>query len=156
MSGERVRNYLNEQHVDYEETAHTAAVSAQRVAAAEHESGWRFAKPVMLKVGGRVVMAVVPAPVDVDLSKARSGLGREDVSIASEAEFAKLFPDCDVGAEPIFGNIYDVPVYVDRSLCLDPYLIFRDGTHEKTLKVATTDFWRLVHPIELDLGVLPH
>ena len=59
MHGERVRHYLEDQHVDYEETRHAAAVSAQRVAAAEHESGWRFAKPVMLKVGERIVMAVV-------------------------------------------------------------------------------------------------
>lgn len=154
MSGERVRQYLDEAGVEYEQTEHQTAVDAQRVAAAEHESGWRVAKPVMLKVGSKVVMAVVPAPVQVDLRKVRAGLGRDDVTIADEREFAPLFPDCDVGAEPIFGNVYDVPVYFDRSLQQDPYLVFRDGSHQRTLKVRTEEFVRLVRPETMDIGSL--
>jgi Ala-tRNA(Pro) deacylase len=155
MQGERVREYLDANGVDFEETEHRGVITAQEVAAVEHESGWKVAKPVMIKLGNSVAMAIVPAPVQLDLDKARAGLGISDIEMASEDEFAPLFPDCDVGAEPIFGNVYGVPVYMDRSLLQDDYLVFRDGTHMKTLKVATSDFVRLVHPGELDLGRLP-
>lgn len=155
MSGERVRKFLDENRVRYQETAHRPAISAQRVAQSEHETGWRVAKPVMLKVGARMAMAVVPAPVQVDLAKVRSSLGREDVALASEREFMGLFPDCELGAEPIFGNLYDLPVYFDRCLRADPYLVFRDGTHTRTLKVATVDYLRLVAPEEMDLSSMP-
>lgn len=156
MRGQRVRDFLEQQGVAYEEKQHIAAIAAQRVAAAEHESGWRVAKPVMLKVGGQLAMALIPAPARVDLAKVKAGLGTDDVSLASEQEFAHVFDDCEVGAEPIFGNIYGVPVYFDRCLRQDPYLVFRDGTHARTLKIATEDFLRLVEPMELDLGSLPH
>lgn len=154
MPGERVRKFLEENHIRFQESEHRPAVDAQRVAQSEHETGWRVAKPVMLRVGERMAMAVVPAPVQVDLAKVRSGLGREDVALASEQEFMGLFPDCELGAEPIFGNLYDLPVYFDRCLRADPYLVFRAGTHTSTLKVATADYLRVVAPEEMDLSVM--
>ncbi len=154
MRAIRVRQFLEGCQVAFEEAGHPWAIGAQRLAHEEHETGWRVAKPVMLKLGKDVVMAVVPAPVRVDLDKVRMALGRDDVSLAREDEFASLFPDCEVGAEPPVGVPYGIPMYMDRSLRLDPYLIFRDGTHEGTLKVATMEFVRATHPIEIDIGSL--
>lgn len=154
MRGKRVREFLDQRGVHYEEHPHRPAVSAQQVAAVAHESGWHVAKPVLLKVGDELAMALVPAPVDVDLDKARTALNREDVVLASESEFSPLFDDCDIGAEPIFGNVYGLPVYIDPTLKNDPYLVFRDGTHARTLKVATRDFLRTVEPRECDLADL--
>lgn len=155
MRGERVRAFLKECQVEFIETEHPRAVGAQWVAHLEHETGWRIAKPVMIKLGQRIAMAVVPAPVQLDLSKLRIALGRDDVALATEEEFAHLFPDCEVGAEPPLGQLYGITVFMDRSLRLDPYLVFRDGTHERTLRVATSDYLRIVRPAELDLGILP-
>lgn len=152
MRGQRVRDFLERQGVRYEEHAHRPAITAQRLAAVAHESGWLVAKPVMIRVGDELAMALIPAPVDLDLSKAKAALGRSDVELASEAEFSQVFDDCDIGAEPIFGNVYGVPVYIDRTLSEDPYLVSRDGTHERTLKIATEDFLRTVRPFECDLA----
>ncbi len=155
MQGERVRRYLQEQNVGFEPMEHPRAVQAQSVARAEHESGWRVAKPVMLRLGGELAMAVVPAPVRVDLEKVKVALGRDDVELAGESDYALAFPDCELGAEPPFGNLYGLPVFVDRGLLADPYLVFRDGTHQGTLKIAMRDYLRLAHPSELDMGILP-
>ncbi len=155
MQAERVRNYLEEQQIPVQAVQHPRTVGAQAIAQSEHESGWRFAKPVMLKLGKQLAMAVVPAPVRVDVWKVRMGLGRDDIELASESDFAGAFPDCELGAEPPFGNLYGMPVFIDRALLGDPYLVFRDGTHSGTLRATTADFLRAVKGVELDMGVLP-
>jgi Ala-tRNA(Pro) deacylase len=155
MFGELVRDYLNRSGVVFETMEHPRVVGAQSVAQVEHESGWRVAKPVMLKLGNRLAMAVIPAPARVDLRKVRLGLMRDDVELATEAEYASTFPDCELGAEPPFGALYGLPMIVDRALLGDPYLVFRDGTHRRTLKTALSDYLRLVDAIQLDIGVLP-
>ena len=155
MQAERVREYLQEHAVPFEQMKHPRAVGAQLIAHIEHESGWRVAKPVMLRLGHQLAMAVVPAPARVDLRKVRQGLGREDVELATEEDFAGAFPDCELGAEPPFGNLYGMLVLVDRVLLQDPYLVFRDGTHEGAMKTATADYLSVVNAIPLDMGVLP-
>lgn len=155
MQGERVRNYLRNRDVPFEEVMHSRAVTAQSIARAEHESGWRVAKPVMLKLGSRLAMAVIPAPAKLDLGKVKMGLGREDVRLADEDEFGEAFPDCELGAEPPFGNLYGIPMLLDRSLLGDPYVVFRDGTHEGTLKTSMEDYLRVTQAIQLDMGTLP-
>jgi Ala-tRNA(Pro) deacylase len=72
--------------------------------------------------------------------------------LAEESEFAPLFPDCEVGAQPPFGNLYGVRVYVDRRLTEDPEIVFRCGSHRETMRVAYTDFQRLVQPVVADLA----
>ena len=155
MQAERVREYLQDHAVPFEHMKHPRAVGAQTIAHIEHESGWRVAKPVMLKLGRQLAMAVVPAPARVDLQKVKLGLGREDVELASEGDFAAAFPDCELGAEPPFGNLYGMLMLVDRALLQDPYLVFRDGTHEGTMKTATEDYLSVVSAIQLDMGILP-
>jgi Ala-tRNA(Pro) deacylase len=155
MYGKTVRAFLETEHIPFKEAHHPRTVSSQRLAQQEHETGWRVAKPVMLKLGTRVVMAVVPAPTQVDLSKVRMALGRDDVTLATEEEFAPLFPDCEVGAEPAIGKAYGVPNFLDRSLLLDPYLVFRDGSHEGTLSLTQQDYLRATQPVEIDMSWLP-
>ncbi|MEX2530850.1 MAG: YbaK/EbsC family protein [Gemmatimonadota bacterium] len=143
MPADRVRDYLRENGVSFQTHTHDRAVTAQEVAAAEHESGWHVAKPVLLMVDDELVMVVTSAPVRVDLDRAREALGASKVRLASEAEFASIFNDCDTGAEPIFGNLYDVPVLVDESIVQQVRIRFAAGTHTETIEVSTPDFVRL-------------
>jgi Ala-tRNA(Pro) deacylase len=96
---------------------------------------------------------VLPAPAQVDLDKVRALLKAKEARRAREFEFAQLFADCDVGAMPPFGNIYQVPVYIDRSLVDEPYIVFQAGTHHTTLKIAMTDYQRLVSPVIGDFSL---
>ena len=149
---ERLRAYLSEHGVSYEVTQHPLAYTAQELAAAEHVPGRLVAKSVMLQADGKLVMIVLPATEQVDLDKVKASLGSKKVRLAKEEEFAGAFPDCEVGAEPPFGNLYGVPVYMDKSLAADPYIVFRDGSHTETLKIATEDYLRLVRPVEVDVA----
>lgn len=152
MSAERVRSFLDDEGVDYDMQTHERAVTAQEVAAAEHESGWHVAKPVILEADGELVMAVVAAACEVDLSKVTAALGAAEVGLADEDAFRDVFPDCEVGAEPPFGNVYDVPVLFDEILTDEDRLVFRGGTHDTTIGMATDDYVRVVQPTVTDIA----
>jgi Ala-tRNA(Pro) deacylase len=143
---DRLENYLRENQVRFEEHHHPRAVSAQEVAASEHVPGRMLAKTVMVLADGQMVMLALPAPYQVDLEKAAAALGVDEARLAQEEEFEDSFPDCEVGAMPPFGNLYGVPVYVEKTLAEDETMVFRSGTHTETMSVSYSDFERLVEP----------
>lgn len=149
---ERLEQYLGENGVAFEVMAHKQAYTMPEVAAALHVPGRQVAKIVMVKADGKVVMLVIPSPYRLDLAKARASLGAKKLSLAKEEEFAQLFPDCATGAMPPFGNLYDLPVYVDRALAEETNLVFRVGTHRHSMKVAYADFARLAQPTVVELA----
>jgi Ala-tRNA(Pro) deacylase len=144
---DRLKQYLTEQHVYFEVQEHRQVYTMQEVAAVLHEKGEHVAKVFIATVDGKPVMLVLPAPAQVDLDKVRALLKAKEARRAREFEFAQLFADCDVGAMPPFGNIYQVPVYIDRALVDEPYIVFQAGTHHTTVKIAMTDYQRLANPI---------
>lgn len=143
---ERLEQYLQENDVPFEVMAHRQAYTMQEVAAALHVPGKQVAKVVMVKADGEMAMLAIPAPYRLDFAKLRALLSAKEVSLAKEEEFADLFADCATGAMPPFGNLYDLPVYIDRALAEEANILFRVGTHRHTMKVAYTDFARLAQP----------
>ena len=143
---ERMEAYLNENGVPYEVKQHSTAYTMPEVAAALHESGNHVAKVVMVAAGEQMAMCVVPSPYRLSMPKVRQMLGSSQARLAEEHEFSDLFPDCAPGAMPPFGNLYDVPVYVDRALAEQAAMVFRVGTHQDSMKVAYADFARLAQP----------
>jgi Ala-tRNA(Pro) deacylase len=143
---DRLENYLRENQVRFEEHHHPRAVSAQEVAASEHVPGRMLAKTVMVLADREMVMLALPAPYQVDLEKAAAALGVDEARLAEEEEFSNSFLDCEVGAMPPFGNLYGVPVYVEKTLAEDETIVFRSGTHTETMSVSYSDFERLVEP----------
>lgn len=152
MTARHLHQFLDDAGVDYEVTEHAEAYTAHEVAQSEHVSGWDVAKPVMLKIAGDLAMCVVPAPVEVDLDRTQRWFGGAEVRLAEESEFADVFPDAELGAHPPFGNLYDVPVFLDETMRARPRMICRDGSHTETVTVATSDFVRLVEPEIVDVG----
>ena len=143
---QRLEGYLRERGVAYVSHHHAMAVTAQEVAAVEHVPGKMFAKTVMVFADDELAMLVLPAPHHVNPARAAEALAVGAVRLAGEGDFEESFPDCEVGAMPPFGNLYDVPVYVDEALTEDEEIVFRAGTHTDTMTVAYADFERLVQP----------
>ncbi len=149
---ERIEGYLHEHQIPYQVQRHPRAFTAQEIAESEHISGKMVAKSVMLVTDGKKVMMALPASYQVDIARARAALGSEDARLARESEFAADFPDCQVGAMPPFGNLYNLPVYVDASLAEDDTIVFPVGTYTDTMSVRYADFERLVHPTKVDVA----
>lgn len=138
-----LKEFLEKNSVDYDVETHREVFTAQEVAASEHITGYEFAKVVMLRCDGEMVMAVVPAPHDVDPEKVKK-LGFREVELADEKDFEKLFPDCDTGAMPPFGNLYNITYFVDEFFRQEEEIVFNSGTHTQTVKVKKKDFEKLI------------
>ncbi|MHB0870159.1 MAG: aminoacyl-tRNA deacylase [Chloroflexota bacterium] len=143
---EKLQEYLTSNGVGFEIEHHRLAYTAQQLAAAEHVSGKLVAKVVMAIANESPVMLVLPASSNVNLEKLKAELGARELRLAKEEEFATVFPDCEVGAMPPFGNLYGVPVYIDRSLTRAPEMVFPAGSHTESMKIRVGDYEKLVHP----------
>lgn len=155
MAADKVHALLDQHEIAYDVHTHPRVVTAQRLAAQEHVSGWQVAKPVLLWIGGELAMAVVPAAVDIDLDKCSELLGHNQVRLATEDEFATTFIDSELGAEPPFGNLYGVPVFLDERLRSQERMVCRDGTHTSSITMAVADYMRVVDPEIADLCRTP-
>src|SRR5260370_20629503 len=141
----RLIDCLNENKTQYEILRHPEAVTAQRIAQAEHVKGRHHAKVVMAKSGDQHLMIVLPADHQIDLEKAEKTIGKA-VSLGKEQEFKSLFSDCAIGAMPPFGNLYNLPTYVYKQLAQQDYIVFEAGTHADAIKISYRDFERIVKP----------
>ena len=142
----KLKEVLDQAKISYEVYNHPQAYTAQEIAATQHIPGREMAKVVILKVDGFFVMAVVPASRLVSLKRVKAGLGVQEVSLATEEEFASLFPGCEIGAMPPFGNLFGLRVYVDPALEDDEAIFFNAGNHLQTVRLSYRDFKSLAKP----------
>ncbi|MFQ6058060.1 MAG: aminoacyl-tRNA deacylase [Anaerolineae bacterium] len=143
---ERMEQYLRDNGVSFQSMTHPEVYTAQEVAAAQHVPGKQVAKVVMVLADGGMVMLVLPASYRVDFKKLTALLGVKKARLAREEEFGDIFPDCELGAMPPFGNLYDLPVYADSAFDDDADIVFQVGTHRDTMKIPYADFARLAQP----------
>ncbi len=148
----QVLEYLKESHVNYETREHKPTFSAQQMAASEHEKGRFVAKPVLVKVDGKYIMCVLGACFKVDLGALKRELGAKSVELAEEEEIGKLFGNCELGAEPPFGNLYDIPTIMDKALEKDDHIVFQAGSHDKAIAMKMADYRKLVNPTVMEFS----
>jgi len=142
----KLKEVLDNENVKYVSIIHSQAYTAQETAQSAHIPGNELAKTVIVKVDGDMAMVVLPASEHVDLELLRGAVGAERVELATEQEFEDLFPMCEIGAMPPFGNLYDMAVYVEESLTNDQQIAFNAGSHTELLKLSYQDYERLVKP----------
>ncbi|HUK46913.1 MAG TPA: YbaK/EbsC family protein [Terriglobales bacterium] len=141
-----LREYLDKHSVKYIVISHSVAYTAQGIAALTHIPGKELAKTVIVKIDGKPAMAVVPASFHVDLRLMKKVTGAKTVEVASEQEFKGLFPECETGAMPPFGNIYGLDVFADEALAKDKEIAFNACSHRELIRLAWEDFAKLVKP----------
>ncbi len=136
----RLQEFLDSHDVKYEVIPHREAFTSQEIAAASHVSGKAMAKVVIVERGTGMVMAVLPAACKVGVDRLEKIFGASGITIAREHEFAGLFPDCDTGAMPAFGNLYGLEVYVDEELAKCTHIVFQAGNNQELVTIGYTDF----------------
>lgn len=155
MISTRLKQFLDENGVGYDVIHHDPAFTAQELAARMHVSGYEFVKVVVVKLDGNYALAALPAPLRVNFKKLAQGAGVSKCSLASEGEFQQLFPDCELGAMPPFGNLYNLPTYVDQELTANENIVINAGTHAEGIRLRYADFNRLAHPRVIGFGEPP-
>ena len=147
-----IHQWLKEQNVQYRSLVHSPRFTAQEVAQASHVTGYEMAKVIVVKADERYVMTVIPAARRLDLDRARVALDAREIELAVEREFGPLFPGCEKGAMPPFGNLYGLEMRVDRSLAAYPEIAFNAGSHTETLAIPWSEYARIARPILGDLA----
>jgi Ala-tRNA(Pro) deacylase len=146
MPIKKLKSFLDENKVKYITCSHSLAYTAQEIAASAHVKGQEFAKTVLIKIDGKMAMAVLPASDKIDFKSLEKFLGGKKIRLANEQEFKDKFPECEVGAMPPFGNLYGMEVYVTKNLTEDEEIAFNAGTHTELIKMSFKDFAKLVKP----------
>jgi len=146
MPSAKLKKFLDENKIKYVSVKHSSAYTAQEIAASAHIPGKELAKTVIIKIDGRIAMAVLPASYKVSFDQLKVALGVKEVRLAYEQEFMDKFPDCEVGAMPPFGNIYGIDVFVAESLSEDEEIAFNACTHTELIRMKFKDFEKLVRP----------
>ncbi len=143
----KLKDFLDDHHIRYFIISHSPAYTAQEIAAAAHVPGRELAKTVMVTIDGKLAMAVLPASCKLDFDRLKAVAGTRDVSLASEADFADMFPGCEVGAMPPFGMLYGMKTYMAEELAEDEEIVFNAGAHTELLRLSYADYVRLVSPV---------
>lgn len=146
MPGGKIKEFLDSNKAKYVSFSHPQAFTAQEVAGSAHISGQELAKTVIVKIDGRMAMAVLPAPHRLDLGLLKGVCGAKKVELASETEFGDLFAECEIGAMPPFGKLYGVDVFASESLEKNDTVVFNAGSHTELIRLEYIDFKRLVEP----------
>lgn len=146
-------NYLDEHGKKYVVTKHSPAFTAQEVAASAHVPGKEMVKTVIVKVDGDMKMVALPSTHDVDFDAIKDALNASEVELATEDEFENMFPDCELGAMPPFGNFFDMDTLVAESLTEDEEISFNAGTHKELVRMNYSDYEELVKPQVMPVGV---
>jgi Ala-tRNA(Pro) deacylase len=146
MPVQRLKEFLDGEKVKYVVIQHSPAFTAQEIAASAHVSGKELAKTVMVLIDGKMAMAVVPASFKVNLDRLGEVAEAERVELADESAFESMFPGCELGAMPPFGNLYDMEVYASERLAEDEEIAFNAGSHTELVRLAYADFARLAKP----------
>ncbi len=152
MPFSRLEEFLNKEKINYKRIVHSRAYTAQKTAAYAHISGKEIAKSVIVKVDGKISMAVIPASYQLDLNELKRATGAKDVRLASESEFKDVFRDCEVGAQPPFGNLYNLEVFVAEKLTEDTNIAFNACNHAELIQMTYKDYQRLVHPTVIKIA----
>lgn len=146
MPVKKLAEFLNEHNIKYVTIRHSLAYTAQEIAASAHLPGKELAKTVMINIDGKMAMAVLPASSKVNFETLKNAAGAENAELASEEEFQRMFPDCEIGAMPPFGNLYGMEVFASETLAQDEEIAFNAGSHTELVQLAYKDFERLVSP----------
>jgi Ala-tRNA(Pro) deacylase len=152
MATRRIREFLDGNHARYVLISHSPAYTTSQVAESAHVPGECMAKVVMVVVGGRLAMAVVPVTRDVDLELLREATGQNDARLADEDEFVQRLEGCQLGAAPPFGSLFGLDTYVDRALTGSPHIAFNAGTHTDVIVMAFGEYCRLAKPKLVNIG----
>jgi Ala-tRNA(Pro) deacylase len=146
MTTRRIQEFLDDNAAKYLAIHHSPAYTAQEVAASAHIPGRGMAKTVVVKIDGRLALAVVPAMQHVDMTRVRDASGADQAELAGEEDFRDRFEGCELGAMPPFGNLFDMETFVDQTFAGQEKIAFNAGSHTDVIAMPFDDYARLVHP----------
>ncbi len=149
----RCVGYLKRNGIGYSHSTHSPAYTAREVASAERMPARRMVKTVVYSGDNGYGMLLLPADYMINFDEVRRLLGLTEIRLATEPELMALFPECEVGAMPPFGNLFNMPVLLDENIASAEFIGFTAGTHRDVIHISGADFHALVNPLVASFAV---
>ena len=153
MPIKKLKDYLDNNKIKYVVISHSSAFTALEVAASAHIPGKELAKTVMVRIDGKMTMVVLPSSYKIDFDLLKNATDAKQIELATEDEFTILFPSCEIGAIPPFGNLFNMNVYVAETLTKSEQITFAAGLTSELIKLSYQDFEKLVKPTVIKISV---
>ena len=153
MTTQNLRKLLDQSDTKYISINHSPAYTARETAASTLVPRREFAKTIIVDLDGEKVMAVVSASRHVNVQALVNLTGADSGRLATEDEFRTLFPDCEVGAMPPFGQLYDMRVFMDQMVSKVDDLCFNAGSHAQIVRMECDDYLKIEQPVIGDFAL---
>jgi len=153
MPVRQLTEFLDSSNVSYTTNNHLPTYTAQDLAQTMHISGHNVAKTIIVNIDNKLVMVVLPACEEINLSALQDALNAKHVEIAKESAFEDCFPLCDTGSMPPFGNLYGMDVIVSSTLAHDEVITFNAGNYTEVVNMSFADYKKIVSPTVLNLTI---
>jgi Ala-tRNA(Pro) deacylase len=143
-----LKKFIEGRGVPYETVAHERTLRSQTTAEASGVPEDNLAKGVLIRRREGYVLAIIPASRHVELAEVGDWFN-QPVALATEAEVAKIFGDCELGAVPPVAAAYGLPAVMDESLEGFKDIYFEGGDHRTLVHISGHNF----HLLTMDV---PH
>lgn len=152
MPARKLINRLHEQQIPFQIIEHAPAFTAPEVAQSAHIKGDQLAKAVILDADNQLIMVVVPSSCQLEFDALRRELGVTSIRLCPVARFSAMFPACELGALPPFGNLYGMDTFLANCFDRIDNITFCAGTHSELIQISYVNYLRMVHPTIISEG----
>ena len=140
---EKIREFLDENRVEYRELHHEATLTSEDSARVRGEDIRIGGKALLLKVGESFRLFVLSAALRVDSRAIRTHFGVRKTRFAGAAELMEL-TGLVPGAVPPFGPpIFPFDLYIDESILENERIAFNAGLLTDSVFMAVEDYARV-------------
>ncbi len=148
---ENLKKFLNDNNVSYECWTHEPVYTSEQAAKVRGTSLESGAKAMVFRSEGRYFMVVISGDKKIDFKKVKKIICSDSLSLATAQEVLNV-TGCAVGSVPPFGNLANIPVYLDKSIERSPIINFNAGRHDTSISMSLQDYKRVVKPIIVDVA----
>jgi len=148
---EDIKKLLDSNNIQYKLMTHpplSTSEEAHRIRGTPLEAG---SKALIFRSEGKFLMLVISGDKKVDMKKLRHYLKTYRLTLATPEEVLEV-TGCTIGSIPPFGNLFNIPVYVDKSLFRNETIYFNAGRHDTSMGMNIDDWDKVVKPIRVSVA----
>lgn len=147
---EKIEKFLKSLNIKYEKVEHEPTPTSKDAARVRELlmrgiSEKNGAKAMVLRSKGKFLMCVLAGINKIDLNKMRLIIESKSLSFATPEEVKKIM-HCSPGEVPPFGNLFNIPMYIDKNLLKNEYIAFNAGKQTISIKMKTEDYLKATKP----------
>lgn len=140
-----IRKLLDKKKFQYKFMEHEPTPTSEIAAKVRGVDLKQGAKAMLLRSEGKFYMFVLSGVDKIDFKKIKRLLKSKSVSFANPEEVLKV-TNCEVGGVPPFGNLFNVPVYIDKNLLDNKKIDFNAGKQTVSIEMNLNDYIKVVKP----------